>query len=89
MKVYILSCRVNKVEALLKLETSSSVFHIFIYALLFKSGIFEGIISGRHLIDFNSFQPSVALYIETYHLTCRANQMTGVYMKCNTGLKWE
>ena len=36
----------------------------------------------------NSFQPSDAFYIETSHLICSANQVTGFYMKCNTGLKW-
>ena len=45
----------------------------------------------KHLMwkrSINSFQPSVALHIETSHLVCPANQMTGFYMKCNTGLKW-
>ena len=32
--------------------------------------------------------PSVAFQIETNLLTWTANQMTGLYMKCNTGLKW-
>ena len=36
----------------------------------------------------NLFQPIVALCVETIHLICTANQMTGFYMKCNTGLKW-
>ena len=36
----------------------------------------------------NPFQPSVAFHIETSHLICKAKQMTGFYMKCNTGLKW-
>ena len=26
--------------------------------------------------------------METSHLICRANQMTGFYMKCNTELTW-
>ena len=30
------------------------------------------------------FQPSVAFHIETGHLFCRSNQMTGFHMKCNT-----
>ena len=38
-------------------------------------------------IDLNPFQSSVAFHIETSHSTCTANQMTGFYMKCNTGLK--
>ena len=33
------------------------------------------------------FQLSVAFYIETSHWICSVNQMTGFYMKCNTGLK--
>ena len=33
------------------------------------------------------FQPSAAFHIETTHLFCCAKQMTGFYMKCNTGLK--
>ena len=48
------------------------------------------------LVDFfklsgqliNPFQPSVAINIETSQLICTANQMTGFYIKCNTGLKW-
>ena len=36
----------------------------------------------------NPFQPSDAFYRETSHLICRANQMTGFYVKGNTGLKW-
>ena len=34
---------------------------------------------------FNPFQPSVAFHIETSHLICTANQMTGFYVKCNFG----
>ena len=32
-------------------------------------------------------QFSVAFYVETSHLICFANQMTGFSIKCNTGLK--
>ena len=39
-------------------------------------------------LELNQFQPSVAFHIETSHLFCRAKQMTGFYMKRNTGLKW-
>ena len=38
--------------------------------------------------NFNPFQPSVAFHLETSRLTCTTNQMTGFYMKYNTGLKW-
>ena len=37
---------------------------------------------------FNLSQPSVAFHIETSHLIYTANQMTGLYMNCNGGLKW-
>ena len=50
---------------------------------------------GMHLqsINFNPFQPSVVLYIQTSvafhieisHLLCSAKEMTGFFMKCNTG----
>ena len=47
-------------------------------------------------IDLNRFQTSfafdietsVAFHVETSHLICTSNQMTGFYMKCNTRLKW-
>ena len=47
-------------------------------------------------IDLNPFQTSfafdietsVAFHVETSHLICTSNQMTGFYMKCNTRLKW-
>ena len=38
--------------------------------------------------SFNTFQPSGPFRIETNHLICSVNQMTGFYMKCTTGLKW-
>ena len=44
-----------------------------------------------HIVFFcrllNPFQPSVTFHIETSHLICSANLMTGFYMKCNTELK--
>ena len=36
----------------------------------------------------NLFQPSIAFHTETSYLFCWAKQMTGFYMKCNTGPKW-
>ena len=36
---------------------------------------------------FNLYQLSVAFIVETSHLFCGAKQLTGVYMKLNTGLK--
>ena len=38
--------------------------------------------------QFNPFQPSVEIHIETSHLICTTNQMTGFHMKWNTRLKW-
>ena len=40
------------------------------------------------LLAFNLFQPGVAFDIETIRLIGTANQMTGFFMKCNTGMKW-
>ena len=37
---------------------------------------------------FNPLQPSVAFHAENSRLIYTANQVTGFYMKCNTGLKW-
>ena len=39
-------------------------------------------------IVVNPSQPGVAFHIETSHLICTANQVTGFYMEYNTGLKW-
>ena len=36
----------------------------------------------------NPVLPNVAFHIETSHLFCTANQMTGSYIKRNTDLKW-
>ena len=41
-----------------------------------------------HMLQLNPFHSIVAFHIETSHLFCRANQATGFYMKCKTGLKW-
>ena len=35
----------------------------------------------------NPFQRSTVFHIETSRLICIANQMSGFYKKCNTGLK--
>ena len=35
----------------------------------------------------NPFQPSATFHIETSHLFFSPKQMTGFYMKCNTGAK--
>ena len=36
----------------------------------------------------NLFLPSATFHIETSHLICSANQMTGFYTKWNNGLTW-
>ena len=36
----------------------------------------------------NPFQPSVVFHIETSQLLCRAKEITGFLMRCNTGLEW-
>ena len=33
-------------------------------------------------------QPNVAFHIETSHFIRSTNQMAGLYMECNIGLKW-
>ena len=38
--------------------------------------------------QINPFRPIFTFHIETSHLSCYANQVTGFCMKCNTGLKW-
>ena len=37
-------------------------------------------------IPFKPFQPGVAFHMETCHLICSANQMSGFSMKCKTEL---
>ena len=32
--------------------------------------------------------PNVLYHIESSYFFCRSKQMTGFYMKCNTGIKW-
>ena len=48
-------------------------------------------IIGQHSrinVRLNQFQqPIVTFHIKTSHLNCSANQITGFYMKYNTGLK--
>ena len=39
-------------------------------------------------LPLTQFQPNVAFNLETSHLICSANQITGFRMKCNTGLRW-
>ena len=46
----------------------------------------QGFSQWRTLI--NRFQPGAIFHVETSHLICRANPMTGFYMKYNTGLNW-
>ena len=41
----------------------------------------------QHIQRIIPLQSSVAFHIETSHLICSANQMTGFYMKFDTGVK--
>ena len=36
----------------------------------------------------NPFDPNVTFHIETSHLICNPNQVTGFCKECNVGLKW-
>ena len=54
---------------------------------LFTDFIIYGPNFSDDVIFLSSFQPSAAFHIKTSHLICYENQMTGFYMKCNTGLK--
>ena len=45
-------------------------------------------IKKKQEIWVNEYQPSVAFHIETSHLFRRVNQMSGFYIKRNTGLNW-
>ena len=45
-------------------------------------------ISCKKTFKFNPFQLSIVFHTETSHLSYTVNQITGFYMKCNTGLKW-
>ena len=56
------------------------------YLALFNLFVF--IVNFDRILDYNLFQPSVAIQVKTSHLICSANQMTGFYVKCNIGLKW-
>ena len=40
------------------------------------------------ITGINTILSGVAFHIEISNLICSANQITGFYMKCNTGLKW-
>ena len=45
-------------------------------------------ISCKKTFKFNPFRLSIVFHTETSHLIYTVNQITGFYMKCNTGLKW-
>ena len=60
-----------------------SVFDHFVGLVL--KGLLQVLIP---IDDFGTqFQSSVAFYIETSHVICNVNQMTGFYMTCNIRLK--
>ena len=41
-----------------------------------------------HVYLIYLFQSIVGFQVETNHLICTANKVTGFFMKCHTGLKW-
>ena len=45
-------------------------------------------INNLNFQKFNPFRSNVAFNTETSHLIRAVNQMTGLYMKCDNGLKW-
>ena len=55
--------------------------------LVKKTAVSQFLFSGK-IAWKNLFEPSVPFHVETSHLICNANWITGFYMKCNTGLKW-
>ena len=71
------------------------MFCLWMILLLFEENFSSWYLHVRsHFISvcksqFNPFQGSVAFHLETSHLFCRANQLTGFYMKRNTTLKWD
>ena len=54
----------------------------------FPRRLFSDIVTFLWNYVINSFQYIAAFDKETSDLICSGNQMTGFYMKCNTGLKW-
>ena len=65
---------------------------MFSTLLLFLFDNFEQVFGWRGLkvslqTLIQPFQCSFAFRLETSHLICNTNQMTGFYMKCNTGQK--
>ena len=83
----------------LKEQVSSCKVHILHWVLWYSffkfsaSGFFlrlkpKRLFEKYYLISmFKTVQPSTS-HIETSHLICCANQMTGFYMKCNAWLRW-
>ena len=45
-------------------------------------------IINMQVFPLNPFRSTAEFYIETCHLICIGNQMTGFYVKRNMGLKW-
>ena len=58
--------------------------YIYIYIVTYKNVRQKRV----NPIQVKTLQASVAFHIEPSHLICTANQMTGFYMKYDTGLKW-
>ena len=79
-----------------RIKKVTSSHRIEISQLIFLHHIMNDRFQYDRNIDLNPFQTSfafdietsVAFHVETSHLICTSNQMTGFYMKCNTRLKW-
>ena len=67
---------------------SFSIVLISNLGVMFPSGIsFSDEFFRVFILKINPFQFSAAIHIETSHLICSTNQMTGFYIKRNTLLK--
>ena len=61
------------------------------YFILARNWTIWNYVSWSHNSTLNLthfIQPSIAFHIESSHLFCCAKQVTGFYMKRNTGMKW-
>ena len=77
------------VDLVLKLFLTKSCLYIKAYHYFVANAIEHIEIKGSIGTKCcHPFHPTVAFHIETSHLICAVNQITGFCIKCNTGLKW-
>ena len=79
---------IKRLPSNVKNDSNIVIFSKSSNKLLFKLPTYVWFLSRCSTQLFNPFQPSFAFHIETSHLVCTTNQVTGFYMKCNTGLQW-